>query len=208
MVHLFTCQARPADAAEGDVRCGATVSHEQPFCSRHYEEYMALVKSVCDAAAEVARLDDSIDHMLSRDADGYTNAAGVQKNIEDVERCMKALDIQVESMTVMSRRFFSEPDSGAHEGLAALDGRRSALASWLQGRNCGGATGRGSPAPSSGGATSGGGTRHSFRGRATACQGSTGAAAARRGCSHRTGNEAGQGRRGRTATTGRGRTSC
>ncbi len=67
---------------------------------------MALVESL--AAAKIGRLDDSIDHMLSRDADGYTNEEEVQKNIEDVERCIEALDTQVESKTVMSRRFFSE----------------------------------------------------------------------------------------------------
>ena len=112
-MQLYTCQARPdseaaVDPYVGPTICGADVSPDEPFCVEHLEEYQALVERTSVASAEIEERKERVEHMLWRGATVYADAEAMERDVEDVQRYLYALDEQMETQAVLGRRFFCE----------------------------------------------------------------------------------------------------
>ena len=113
-MQLYTCQTRPDSEPTVDPHvgpmtvCGADVSPDKPFCAEHLEEYQVLVERASVASAEIEERHERVEHMLWRGATVYADAEAMERDVEDVQRYLYALEEQIETQGVLGRRFFSE----------------------------------------------------------------------------------------------------
>ena len=60
------------------------------------------------ARAEIEERKERVEHMLWRGTTVYADAEAMERDVEDVQRYLYALDEQMETQAVLGRRFFCE----------------------------------------------------------------------------------------------------